>query len=376
MKFKDLYEKGLDRKVNPAVSASDLNKETIELEIDEYVFTDEIINNLYKILNNIRNNQTSSSGIWINGYYGSGKSHFLKYIDYCLSEKWGKQALKRLRDAVAERPPMSLDVEPGEMDDIIRWYTEKAKVETIMFNIGTVHDANSDENSVFTQVFWNQFNGMRGYNDSHLALAENLEKALADDGKYEDFLQHVSDEGFDWKRNIHRFSGSKLDLALKMAADVDDKLSYDVVRNRIKNNEVNVSVESFAAELKEYIDKKNDSNYRMVFLCDEISQFVDNRGGLLLQLQEVVKKCFEECNSQVWFACTAQQDLSEVIESSDINKTSDDYGKIMGRFEVRASLQSTNPEFITQKRILEKKGDVEIMLEDLYNLKSATTRLI
>ena len=366
MKFKDLYEKGLDRKVNPAVSASDLNKETIELEIDEYVFTDEIINNLYKILNNIRNNQTSSSGIWINGYYGSGKSHFLKYIDYCLSEKWGKQALKRLRDAVAERPPMSLDVEPGEMDDIIRWYTEKAKVETIMFNIGTVHDANSDENSVFTQVFWNQFNGMRGFNDSHLALAENLEKALADDGKYEDFLQHVSDEGFDWKRNIHRFSGSKLDLALKMAADVDDKLSYDVVRNRIKNNEVNVSVESFAAELKEYIDKKNDRNYRMVFLCDEISQFVDNRGGLLLQLQEVVKKCFEECNSQVWFACTAQQDLSEVIESSDINKTSDDYGKIMGRFEVRASLQSTNPEFITQKRILEKKGDMEIMLEDLY----------
>lgn len=252
MKFKDLYEKGLDRKVNPAVSASDLSKGTIELEIDEYVFTDEIINNLYKILTNIRNNQTSSSGIWINGYYGSGKSHFLKYIDYCLSPKWGKKALKRLRDAIAERPPMSLDVEPGEMDDIIRWYTEKANVETIMFNIGTVHDANSDENSVFTQVFWNQFNGMRGFNDSHLALAENLEKALADDGKYEDFLQHVSDEGFDWKRNIHRFSGSKLDLALKMAADVDDKLSYDVIRNRIKDNEVNVSVESFAGELKEY----------------------------------------------------------------------------------------------------------------------------
>lgn len=366
MKFKDLYEKGLDRKVNPAVSASDLTEDTIKLEIREYVFTDEIINNLYKILSNIRDNQGSSSGIWINGYYGSGKSHFLKYLDYCLSPKWGKEALTRLRDAVAERPPMTLEVEVGDVEDLIRWYIDKAHVETVMFNIGTVHDANSDENTVFTQVFWNQFNGMRGLNDSHLALAENLEKPLSDDGKFDAFLQHVADEGFDWHRNIHRFSGSKLDLALKLAKDVDDKLSYDVIRNRIKNNEVNVSVESFAKELKEYLDKKNDKNYRMVFLCDEISQFIDNRGGLLLQLQEVVKHCFEECNSQVWFACTAQQDLSEVIQSSDISKTSEDYGKIMGRFEVRASLQSTNPEYITQKRILEKKGEVEIMLEDLY----------
>jgi hypothetical protein len=367
MKFEDLYLKGLNRKVNPAVSATDMSEETIKSEIGEYVFTNEIINNLYKILSNIRENQGSSSGIWINGYYGSGKSHFLKYLDYCLSSKWGKTALDRLHDAVAERPPMTLEVEVGELDDLIRWYTDKAKIETIMFNIGTVYNANNGkEDEVFTQVFWNQFNGMRGFNESHLALAENLEKALSDDGKYEAFLQHVSNEGYDWKGNISRFSGSKLDLALELAKDVDDKLSYDVIRNRVKNNDVDVSVKAFAAELKEYIDKKADKNYRMVFLCDEISQFIDNRGGLLLQLQEVVKHCFEKCNSQVWFACTAQQDLSEVIQSSSIQKTSEDYGKIMGRFEVRASLQSTNPEYITQKRILEKKGDVEIQLEDLY----------
>jgi len=371
MKFKDLYLKGLTRKVNPAVSASDLNQKTIDQEIDEYVFTDEIINNLYKILSNIRNNQGSSSGIWINGYYGSGKSHFLKYVDYCLSKANGKKALGRLHDAVAERKPMTLDCEVGDVDDLIRWYTDKADVETVLFNIGTVHDANSDENTVFTQVFWNQFNGMRGYNDSHLAMAENLEKALDDDGKYDAFLQHVNDEGYDWKKNIHRFSGGKLDLALKLAADVDSNLSYDVIRTQIKNNDINVSVESFANELKEYLDKKNNKNYRLVFLCDEVSQFIDSRRGVLLQLQEVVKNCFETCESQVWFACAAQQDLSEVIQSSDIAQTSEDYGKIMGRFEVRASLQGTNPEYITQQRILEKKGDVELMLEDLYKKDKA-----
>ena len=80
MKFKDLYEKGLDRKVNPAVSASDLTDETVLTEIVEYVFTEEIVINLYNILTNIKVNQGSHIGIWINGYYGSGKSHFLNML--------------------------------------------------------------------------------------------------------------------------------------------------------------------------------------------------------------------------------------------------------------------------------------------------------
>ena len=58
MKFKDLYEKGLDRKVNPAVSASDLTDETVLTEIVEYVFTEEIVINLYNILTNIKVNQS------------------------------------------------------------------------------------------------------------------------------------------------------------------------------------------------------------------------------------------------------------------------------------------------------------------------------
>ena len=74
MKFQELYEKGIDRKVNPAVSASDLSDETVLTEIDEYVFTEEIIINLYKILSNIKFNQGSHVGIWINGLSYTRKS--------------------------------------------------------------------------------------------------------------------------------------------------------------------------------------------------------------------------------------------------------------------------------------------------------------
>ena len=82
MQLQDLYIKSINRPVNPAVSATKFDKENlIDIEIKEYVFTDEILNGLYRILNAIKNNKPYDHvGIWIDGYYGSGKSHFLKYF--------------------------------------------------------------------------------------------------------------------------------------------------------------------------------------------------------------------------------------------------------------------------------------------------------
>lgn len=86
MKLKELYNKPIDRAVNPAVSATKFDPETERIEIQEYVFTDEIMNGLFRILDAIKNNQPYDHvGIWIDGYYGSGKSHFLKYLDYCIT---------------------------------------------------------------------------------------------------------------------------------------------------------------------------------------------------------------------------------------------------------------------------------------------------
>jgi hypothetical protein len=381
MKFKDLYDNKLDRKVNPAVSASDLSENTVHTEIEEYVFTQEIIANLYNILVNIKVNQGSHVGIWINGYYGSGKSHFLKYASYCLSNIYSDRAFARLIEAtqeillgdkdtsVLEQANVSL----SELQSLQNWYVNKADVEMIMFNIGDVHDANADSVNTFTTIFWNQFNSRRGYNSFNLPMAQYLEKALDDDGKFEEFKEYVKSKGYDWERNISRFAAGRLDLALRMAKEVDPALAIDVIRERILKNDVNVSVEAFAAEMKEYIDLKNNRNFRIMFFVDEVSQFIGEHSDLLLQLQSLVKRLDEVCESQVWISCTAQQTLEDVVKNvggSDTNPE-DEVGKILGRFEVRASLQGTSPEYITQKRILDKKGEVEILLEELFEKKKA-----
>ena len=382
MKFKDLYEKGLDRKVNPAVSASDLTEETVMTEIVEYVFTEEIVINLYNILLNIKQNQGSHVGIWINGYFGTGKSHFLKYVSYCLDPHYSELAFMRLEEAIEDIVHSSkggmtkLDdygVSMSEVKALKKWYSTQAVIKMVMFNIGDVHDANSNQALAFTTIFWNQLNARRGYNSINLALAQYLEKALDDDGKFEEFKESVKSKGYDWERNISRFAAGRLDMALEMASEVDPKLAIDVIRNKISNNDINVSVEAFAAELKEYVDKQGSNNFRLLFFVDEVSQFIGQHRDLLLQLQSLVKRLDEVCESKVWIACTAQQTLEEVVSNAGGSSSNpeDEIGKILGRFEVRASLQGTSPEYITQKRILDKKGEVEIELAKLYEKDKA-----
>lgn len=381
MKFKDLYEKGLDRKVNPAVSAADLSEDTVLTEIVEYVFTEDIVCDLFNILTNIKQNQGSHVGIWINGYFGTGKSHFLKYVNYCLDPKFGEMAFIRLEEAIEEIIRNSngmnkLDdkgVSLSEVKSLKKWYTTQAKIMMVMFNIGDVHDVNSNQAQAFTTIFWNQFNARRGYNSFNLALAQYLEKALDDDGKFEEFKEYVKGKGYDWERNISRFAAGRLDLALQMAKEVDPALATDVIRTKIVNNDINVSVEAFAQEMKEYIDSKADRNFRLMYFVDEVSQFIGKHRDLLLQLQSLVKRLDEVCESKVWIACTAQQRLEDVVNNvgGNADNPEDEVGKILGRFEVRASLQGTSPEYITQKRILDKKGDVEIMLAQMFEKEKA-----
>lgn len=97
MKLEKLYQKDINREVNPAVNASNLSEDTVKIEIGEYVFTDDIINNLYKVLSAIKERSFSHNGMWISGYFGSGKSHFLKYIKYCLDPQFSQYAMERLQ---------------------------------------------------------------------------------------------------------------------------------------------------------------------------------------------------------------------------------------------------------------------------------------
>ncbi len=369
--LRELYAKDIDRKFNPAVNASDFKPETVNVEIDEYVFTDELINSIYDVLHNIRDRQTAHNGIWINGYFGSGKSHFLKFLNYCLHPAYSERAMSKFTEAVRDHDPLQdpqsrCDVTVADAESLASWL-RGATVETTLFNIGSVANSNTNTQRVFTEVFWHELNRHRGYNTFNLPLAQYLEKALDEKGKLQEFRDRLDDEfGWDWATMAAELANTEIDTVLEVAKDVAPSLSTDVIRERILRNDFPLSVEAFMNELRAFVANKPD-NFRFIFFADEISQFINNSGSMLLTLQQIVSDLHEACDGKVWIACTAQQDLSELIGECRLSQATDDIGKIMGRFQVKVSLKGTNSEYITQKRILEKKGSAAMELEQAFD---------
>lgn len=371
MRLADIYNKLITRNINPAVVAQDREVETIKTEIDEYVFTDEIINNLYKVLLAIKNkDDVSKTGIWVNGYYGSGKSHFLKYLHYCIAPDTRQKAFERLILAVKDRdtllrPDSKIKMNNTDIASLKRWY-DQAIIDDILFNAQDVSKENKDK-TTFTQIFFNMFNQSRGYNAYNIPLAILLEKYLDTNNAFDLFKSKIEEEeGFVWEKDAADVVGNELDTVLRIAKECAPALDIEALKATLLNQETyHIDTRKFASELKSYIATKGD-NYRFIFLVDEVSQFVNTNKDVLLDLQTVIESVSLSCNRQVWVTCTAQQTIDSVIENTGINGTDEAYGKIMGRFETRVSLESTDPAFITQKRILEKKPVAELELKKIY----------
>lgn len=376
MKLRELYSKPINRAVNPAVSATKFDPETERVEIQEYVFTDEIINGLFRILNAIKNNRPYDHvGIWIDGYYGSGKSHFLKYLDYCITPHTRDAAMQRLLDAVKAIDPLdekhNIDFDYEQLLSIANWL-KRATIDTCIFNLETSYDNSTDKKKAFLHVFWNEFNGKRGFNKFNITLAQNLEKPLQEKGVFEAFKERIAEEGGDWNDPgmAADLIDNELDWVLDIAKELAPTLSVDSIRERIIKRDTILSIDRFGMELASYLKDKGD-DYRLILLADEVSQFINKERDRYLNLQEIITKLSEACQNKVWVACTAQQDLSEIMDDCNIAEEKDKEGKIKGRFEVKVSLKGTQPEVITQKRILDKKEDVKPDLEELYDKQKA-----
>ena len=372
MKLKELYSKPINRAVNPAVSATKFDPETERIEIQEYVFTDEIVNGLFRILDAIKNNKPYDHvGIWIDGYYGSGKSHFLKYLDYCITPSTREDAVARLLEAVKAIDPLddkhNLNFDYEELLSIANWL-KRATIDTCIFNLETSYDNSTDKKKAFLHVFWNEFNGKRGFNKFNITLAQNLEKPLAEKGVFEAFKERIAEEGGDWNDPgmAADLIDNELDWVLDIAKELAPTLSVDSIRERIIKRDTNMSIDRFGMELASYLKDKGD-DYRLILLADEVSQFINKERDRYLNLQEIITKLSEACDNKVWVACTAQQDLSEIMDDCNIAEEKDKEGKIKGRFEVKVSLKGTQPEVITQKRILDKKEEVKPELTSIYD---------
>src|SRR5580704_8732992 len=80
----------LERKIEEVIQVDQANEESVYAEITEYIATDSIREQYYDILKAVAeapSDPHESVGVWVSGFFGSGKSSFAKNLGYALENR-------------------------------------------------------------------------------------------------------------------------------------------------------------------------------------------------------------------------------------------------------------------------------------------------
>ncbi|WP_214837746.1 BREX system P-loop protein BrxC [Exiguobacterium sp. s36] len=359
MQLKQMFLKDIERDIRGVIKVAQTNDSDVYQELDEYVVTQELHKHFSKFYTNYQkgiDGKTDKMGVWISGFFGSGKSHFLKILSYLLENK-------------PVQGKLPVDFFERKINDPLVYAnmkrTANVKTETVLFNIDSKSGLDNKSNKdAILRVFVNVFNEHRGYADTP-GVAE-MEKYLDKQGVYEKFkeeFERVAGELWTERRNSVYFDGDYIIEALIKSAD----MSEDTARSWFEKylDQVEINIEKFAKEVKQYVDSK-ESNFHLVFLVDEIGQYIGDSRGLMLNLQTVVEDIGTYTEGKVWIIVTSQESIDSIIKVKG-----DDFSRIQGRTDTRLSLSSISVDEVIKKRILEKQPYVIDQLRADYPNKSA-----
>jgi hypothetical protein len=366
MKIKELFTKPIDRDINGVIKADEVDAESVWLELDEFVVTKELDNLFTKFLDaylDVMDNPKDKSavgkaGVWVSGFFGSGKSHFIKILSYLLENK-------EATDGDETKCAIDFFKDKG-LDNLLMGNIKRvaeSNTDVILFNIDTKAD-NSDGRDVILQVFLKVLNERLGYSEDHPHVA-HMERHLEKQGTYAGFKKAFKEEtDEDWVdvRDTYTWHAEGLVRALKKATNLEVS-DADVWLERIEND-FSLTVENFAKWVKEYLDGKGE-NHRIMFLVDEVGQFVSEHTSLMLNLQTITENLGIVCKGRAWVVVTSQEDIEAVLGDFPA-AAANDISKIQGRFKTRLSLSSANADEVIQKRLLSKVDGAKKELAKVY----------
>lgn len=368
MNVEHIFNKPLTRDINGVVKAEQLDNASVYVELDEYVVTRELERHFrhffetYTPALKSRNAATAGKvGIWVSGFFGSGKSHFIKILSYLLenrvTEKNGQQrhAIDFFHDKRG-----SGDIDSTLFGDIHT--AAHHATDVILFNIDSRANTDDQEHAIL-KVFLKVFNERVGYCADFPHIA-HLERELDNRGQYLTFRETFAKlTGSSWEKERDAFDFYRDELMASLAAA--SKQSEASVRQWVEQLETNfpLDIRNFCKWVNEYIERKGGRN--IVFLVDEVGQFIGKNSQMMLKLQTITEDLGTYCSGRAWVIVTAQADIDAAIGQLD-KRQGDDFSKIQGRFYTRLQLSSTNTAEVIQKRLLEKTAEAKAQLEAVF----------
>lgn len=357
-KIGKLFRKNIERNI-PGVIMMD--GDNISQELEEYVVTEELLKHFYSFFKAYKlgiDSRTEKIGVWISGFYGSGKSHFLKIISYLLENKNvnGKPAVDYFDNKISDKKLLEDIKLAGQVP-----------TDVILFNIDSKNENINGSKDKILDVFEKVFNEKLGL--STTPFVAEIERILIEEGKYEEFkdeFKKICGKNWEDKRNA-------IQMVEDEFAETYSKVlnkSIEEGRNIISRTEANytLSIEKFSQRVREYIESKGN-NHHVLFLVDEIGQYISSDSTMMLNLQTIVEDLAIECGGKAWVIVTSQRAID-----SYTNVIGYDFSKIQGRFNTKLSLSSSDVDEVIKKRVLEKTKEAEDTLKMMYEKEESSIR--
>ena len=359
MKVRELFAKDIFRPINGVVKADQTDESTVWQELDEFVVTRELDGHIRKFfgtysegIDNPKNVDISGkTGVWVSGFFGSGKSHFIKILSYVLRNLQHKHAGDSKKAVEFFKEKIRDELVFADIKKAVDSHTD-----VILFNIDSRANTKAGREAILS-VFLKVLNELQGYCPDYPHIA-HMERHLDSKGKLTAFHEEYKNlTGHAWESERDAFEFNRDEVVKAFCKALGQ--SKDSAEKWVDNAESNftLSVESFCKNVKEYLDKQKDGR-RLIFLVDEVGGFIGRDGGLMLNLQTIVENLGTQCGGRAWVVVTAQEDLDKVL--GEMPKSAvNDFSKIQGRFKTRLSLSSANVDEVIQERLLLKKSDPE-----------------
>jgi len=360
MKIKSLFERDPSRRIPPVVKI-DVHEEAVaSSEVEEYVVTDQIRDALNNIVDQFIETRTGRSGevcAWISGFFGSGKSHFLKMLGYTLTNKEirlssgvemgvaeyfaQKHGIKGTAILAKELKTRGLFVYMLDFDR-----TKELDLSRFLFRI-LLRELG------FSEIFW---------------VAE-VERMLKRKGLWDSFVDFVEkDEGMPWK-DVRQTETRVRSALVRGLARVDPKAYPSEVRaeEAVKDaeKEFTMNPEKLAKRLFEEAEAIDRKDGRFVMLLDEIGLCIGRDVKRLTELNALAENVEKIGKGKVWIFATAQEAIEQVLPQIEAGRPELEW--IRDRFRIRVDLRPENIATVVNERLL-KKNTGSTAFKDLNEL--------
>ena len=343
MDMKGLYAKDIFRSIDGVIKADDVSK--VASEVDEYVMTSEIRSGLSRIVDVWNQVDAPSNGVWIAGFFGSGKSHLLKMLSYLLGEQAGSQPLTR--EDVERAFEQKVAGDETLIADLKR--SLHTPTRAVLFNIDAKDNKSTRERgSAMIEVFYKVYFEARGLYWSDLDVGA-FERYLDDRGEFARFRAAYNEvDGRTWEeaRAETYFVEDQISKAMS-------RLGYQVAQPlQSAHQQLNLSAEAFAQDVASWLDRQGP-HQRIAFFVDEVGQFIGDDSQLMLNLQTITEQLATHCPGRAWVFVTSQEELSGITAQMN-ERRSTDFSKIQGRFAIKVSLSTEEVTDVIARRLLTK----------------------